>query len=135
MSNKISMEDFRRLYQEPTKKGVIHEKPKTDYKRIFLEQIKLVGLPEPLTEQTFHHKRKWRLDFCWPDLMIAVEYQGIFGKNKTGHQAVQFLSRDYEKAIEAQLLGWLYIPITAKTVGDGKALQWVERAFEIRRAK
>lgn len=135
MTERISIADYQRLFQEPTKKGVIHEKPKTDYKRIFLDQLKFAGIPDPQVEKTFHPTRKWRFDFCWPNVLIAVEYQGIYGKNKTGHQAVQFLNRDYEKAIEAQLLGWLYIPITAKTVGDGKALQWVERAFQLREGK
>jgi len=112
------------------KKKVVHEKPKTDYKAIFLQQLKLAGLPAPELELKFHPTRKWRFDFAWPEIKLAVEYHGIFGKVKMGHQQIQSLLRDYEKSSEAALLGWRLITITSKTVENGQALAWVERAWK-----
>lgn len=134
MSDRISIEDYR-LLQEGKGKQSKAQKPKTDYKQIFLQQIKVAKLPMPELEVKFHASRKWRLDFAWEKEMIAIEYHGIFGAHKAGHQAVKSLQRDYEKANEAVLLGWLYLTITAKTVNSGQALTWLERAFETRNSK
>jgi hypothetical protein len=41
------------------------------------------GLPNPKTEHKFHPDRKWAMDFAWPDLKLAVEYEGL----KHGHEA------------------------------------------------
>lgn len=106
------------------------QKPKTDYKAIFLANLKYSGIPDPVQEFLFHPKRKWRLDFAWPDQKIAVEYHGIFGAHKAGHQAVKSLQRDYEKANEAILLGWTYLVITAETVNNNKGLEWLEKALK-----
>ena len=134
MSNKITQADFRKLQEG--KKGSEKskaQKPKTDYKAIFLQQLDLTGLPKPIEEHTFHPTRRWRLDFCWLNEKIAMEYHGIFGAHKAGHQAMAKLMRDYEKSNEANLLGWTYLVITAQTVQNGQALQWLERALKLRR--
>ena len=128
MSDRISIEDYR-LLQEGKGKQSKAQKPKTDYKQIFLQQIKVAKLPMPELEVKFHASRKWRLDFAWEKEMIAIEYHGIFGAHKAGHQAVKSLQRDYEKANEAVLLGWLYLTITAETVDSGQALTWLEKAL------
>lgn len=131
MNNKITIADFRKLQEGQTRgKGSRASSPKTDYKAIFLQQIQLAGLPAPTGEHQFHASRKWRLDFCWLTQKVAIEYHGIFGKHKVGHQGMAALTRDYEKANEAILLGWTYLVITAKTVQNGQALQWIERALK-----
>lgn len=130
-NNKITIADLRKL--QAGKKRSKASSPKTDYKAIFLQQVQLAGLAAPITEHRFHATRKWRLDFCWLNEKIAVEYHGIFGAHKVGHQGMAGLTRDYEKANEAILLGWTYLVVTAKTVQNGQALQWLERALKLRR--
>ncbi len=108
-------------------------KPKTDYKAIFLTHLKMAKLPEPVCEFRFHETRLWRFDFCWPDLMIAVEYQGLNwkGGGNSGHQSIDGLRRDCEKFTEASLSGWTLILITAETVNNGQAVEWVRRALKV----
>lgn len=100
-----------------------------DYLKELCQHLRAVGLPDPTPEHAFHPTRKWRFDLAWPDRQIAVEYQGGIYLSKGGHSTVAGLSRDYEKFTEAQLLGWKLILVTAQTVRDGRALQWIERAW------
>lgn len=109
----------------------VEKKPTHDYKGDFLNDLHLAGLPAPVKEFRFHKKRKWPWDFCYPDQMIAIEYQGgTYMQGKSGHSNVDGLERDYEKFTEGSLLGWTIILINAKTVKNGKALEWVERALK-----
>jgi hypothetical protein len=68
------------------------------------------------TEFVFHTERKWKFDYAIPALKIAVEYEGIFKKDKgrTGHTSITGVMRDVEKYNAAQLLGWRIIRVTAK---------------------
>jgi hypothetical protein len=67
------------------------------------------------TEYAFHPARKWKFDWAIPALKIAVEYEGIFKKDKsvTGHNSIGGVMRDIEKYNQAQLLGWRVIRVTA----------------------
>jgi len=53
-------------------------------------------------EYRFDPKRRWRLDFAWPTLKVAVEIDG-FGY---GHQSQQGMVQDNEKANRAVEMGW-----------------------------
>lgn len=105
---------------------------KCDYKRTFLHQLDLAGLPQPEMEVHFALPRKWRADFCFRSEMIIIEYQGIFGGANASHASLGGLKRDYEKFTEASLRGYIVILITAETVNDGRAVTWVERALRAR---
>lgn len=50
----------------------------------------------------FHPSRRWRFDFAWPSLKIAVEIQG-FGE---GHNSYEGMASDYEKHNAAVQRGW-----------------------------
>jgi len=84
-------------------------------------------------EVEFHPVRKWRFDWAIPERKVAVEFQGFVGKRHghgdVGHASVGGMLRDQEKWTEGQLLGWTVILVNAKTVGDGKAQDWIERAL------
>ena len=97
-----------------------------------------VGCPTPLTtEMTFENPegREWRLDFAYPYVKVAVEYQGgtFYKKTKTGHNSIQGQLRDWEKFNEAQLAGWIIIFVTAKSVEDYSAVEQIARAIATRR--
>lgn len=64
-------------------------------------------------EFEFYKERHWRFDWCFPDLMVAVEYEGIMNGGKA-HSSVSGILRDIEKYNTAQSLGWRVIRITAK---------------------
>lgn len=94
-------------------------------------QITLAGLPAPTVEHKFHHKRRWRWDFCWPAYLVAVEIQG--GTWSGGrHTRGSGYQNDCEKSREGQLLGWIVLGVTTKDVKGGKALDAIERALSLR---
>ncbi len=105
----------------------------------FAYHLKIAGLPEPKREYKFHDVRKWRFDFAWPELMIAVEVEGVthFGNNKNGtmkigrHQTAKGYEADCEKYNAAALAGWKVFRFTQKQVRQGIALQTVETAIKL----
>lgn len=86
-------------------------------------------------EYTFARPRRWRFDFAWPTLKLAVEIEGvtgIFGNQALGrHQRAAGMEKDCEKYNEAACLGWRVIRVTQAQVRKGLALQWVERMFTL----
>lgn len=56
--------------------------------------------------------RLWRFDFAIKELMIAVEYEGIFSK-KSRHTTASGYTGDTDKYNTAQGLGWRVIRLTA----------------------
>ena len=81
-------------------------------------------LPEPVREYRFHDTRRWRFDFAWPDIKLAVEIDG-----RGRHQTVVGCRSDCEKANEAIRLGWrvLRFPATDKKM----AHDWVRVITEV----
>jgi hypothetical protein len=89
-------------------------------------QVRTLGLSKPAREHEFARPRRWRFDFAWPSWKIAVEVQGgswISGRHSRGDG----FERDCEKLAEAQLLGWIVLPVTPAMVDDGRALALLER--------
>ncbi len=93
----------------------------------FSWQIKLSDLPEPVREHRFHVERRWRFDFAWPDLMIAVECEGHGGK-KSRHLTYLGYTNDCEKYNEAAIMGWKVLRFTGPMIKSGEALAALERA-------
>lgn len=63
------------------------------------------GSPYPEREVKFHPTRKWRLDYAWPDVRLAVEIEGgvyTNGRHTRGHGFV----KDMEKYNALTELGW-----------------------------
>jgi len=73
--------------------------------REFIQAYKLYGIPEPLREYKFHETRKWRFDFCWPDIKVAVELEGGVFSGGRHTRGMGFVA-DCEKYNQAALLGW-----------------------------
>lgn len=74
-------------------------------------------LPKPVMQHRFHPDRKWRFDFCWPAVLIAVEIQGgsfIRG----GHNLPIQQQKDYEKQRAAIKLGWRVVPFNTLDMKD-----------------
>lgn len=91
-------------------------------------QLQLAGLPLPEREFLFHKRRKWRFDFAWPDLLIAVEVEGgVFSGGR--HVRGQGYESDCEKYNEAQLIGWMVLRFTPGMIKRGKADQVIEKAI------
>ena len=97
-----------------------------------LLQMRAVGLPEPVRELRFaaEHVGKgpglrerlkaaglkdWRFDFCWPDLMFAVEvsenYDILYG----------------DRLVAADALGWSVYWLSHSTVRGGNSADTIGR--------
>ena len=71
------------------------------------ELLEAALLAEPLagwdltTEYQFHPERRWRFDFAFPSVKLAIEVDG-----RGRHQTAKGVIADCEKANEAVRLGW-----------------------------
>jgi hypothetical protein len=92
-------------------------------------QLTAAGLPSPTREHRFAPPRKWRMDFAWPELLIALEVEG--GTMTGGrHTRGGGFEADCEKYNAAALSGWLVLRVTGAMVRDGRALRAAEKAIE-----
>lgn len=67
---------------------------------------------EPVTEYRFARPRRWRFDFAWPDLRIAVEIEGgVYTRGR--HVRPGGYQGDIEKYNAAVLAGWRVLRYTA----------------------
>ena len=65
-------------------------------------------------EHRFDAVRRWRFDFAWPDLAVAVEIDG-FG---FGHQAQQGMAADNDKQNAAVVSGWRVFRFNSRQLGS-----------------
>lgn len=96
-----------------------------DAKRDLRLSFLAVGLGEPVTEYRFSPPRRWRFDYAWPPLMLAVEFEG--GAYSSGrHVRGRGFESDAEKYNEAALLGWRVLRYTTGMVRSGLATKQLE---------
>ncbi|OBA66732.1 hypothetical protein A5633_02235 [Mycolicibacterium elephantis] len=71
------------------------------------------GLPEPVLQYELIDRdgRLWRVDFAWPDRMIAVEFDGF-----DWHSSRASLQRDRQKRAALEELGWRVLSIVSDDV-------------------
>jgi len=94
--------------------------------------IRASGFPEPVTEHPFakHLGRRWRFDFAWPALMLAVEVDGgawVPGGGR--HTRGAGFAADHDKFNRATLLGWWVLRFTSRHLADGTALADIAEAL------
>ena len=92
-------------------------------------RMQLAGLPAWVTEHRFHPTRRWRFDYCWPELKIAVEVHGGTYTNGRHTRGLGFTG-DREKMNEAAICGWTVLEVTSAQVRSGQMRQWLDRIFE-----
>jgi hypothetical protein len=71
------------------------------------------GLPVPVLQHEIIDSRgkQRRLDFAWPEAMVAAEYD-----SDEWHSGADAMRRDREKLAAVQDLGWIVVPIVADDV-------------------
>ena len=75
------------------------------------------------SEFTFCPGRRWRFDFAWPDLKIAVEIEGMTYTGVGYHQNPEDYGKDCEKYNTAAFLGWKVFRFTRKQIGTQIMMQ------------
>lgn len=95
---------------------------------IFLAFCKSMGLPEPVAEHRFHATRKWRLDWAWPERLIALEVEGGVWTGGRHTRPTGFLN-DMIKYNEAAALGWRILRCQPKTLCTVATVELLRRAM------
>lgn len=91
-------------------------------------KIVAVTIPAPVREHRFDRVRKWRFDFAYPAMRLAIEVQGgIFSRGR--HTRGAALLKEYEKLNEAALAGWRVLFVTPQQVQNGEATKLIARAI------
>ena len=92
------------------------------------------GLPRPVAEYRFSPPRRWRLDFAWPSLRIALEVEGgVWTRGR--HVRGQGFMRDVEKYNELAARGWLLLRAVPDSLHTETTAEFVRRAVELREAE
>ena len=79
-------------------------------------------------EYRFHPVRRWRFDFAYPEIKLAVEVEGATWAQGR-HTRGSGFEADCEKYNTAALMGWRVLRFPSTWVDDGHALDWVEQAI------
>ena len=95
----------------------------------FALHCRVEGL-RPEREWQFHPTRKWRLDFAFPEIKLAVEVEGVTGGLGGRHQRVGGMEKDCEKYNAAVMLDWRVLRYTPAMVKSGQAIADVLEVFK-----
>jgi len=95
-------------------------KPVSQLEETLALHIRAEKLPPPEREYVFAPDRKWRMDFAWPRLMLAVEVDGEV------HRISERFHADIEKHARALLLGWTVLRVGGREVRNGLAIHWLK---------
>lgn len=93
--------------------------------RRFVALLLQSGLPLPIPEHPFARDwgRRWRFDFAWPDLRLAVEVDGgIWIPGGGRHNRGAGYEADVEKLNVAVILGWRVLRFTPRHLANGSAI-------------
>lgn len=94
-------------------------------------EVQLANLPKFSKEFKFHPVRRWRFDYAWPELKVALEvHGGVFTNGR--HTRGKGFTEDKVKMNNAQLLGWIVIEVTTAQVKNGDMLVWINNAIATR---
>jgi very-short-patch-repair endonuclease len=94
-------------------------------------QLEALGVEAPAREFRFHPTRRWRFDFAWPQIQLAVEVEG--GANGGRHTRRVGFEGDMEKYHEAMAMGWDVYRCGRTLVLDGRAAQLVAKLIQRKR--
>ena len=95
--------------------------------RIMAFHLKAAKIPFE-REYRFHPTRRWKMDFAWPLVKVALEiHGGTFVRGAHSRGARQ--RKDFEKQNAAHLAGWTVYLADTTMVKDGTALKLIEQAI------
>lgn len=92
------------------------------------KQLSIFKIPPPVREFRFAPPRRWRFDFAWPDVKVALEVEGgIWGGGR--HTRGAGFIADCDKYNAAALAGWRVFRITERHVKDWAAGELMQAAL------
>lgn len=87
----------------------------------------------PEREYRFTSDRKWRFDFAWPDIKIAVEVEGGTSFGLSRHSKGRGFELDAAKYNRAARDGWIVLRYSTRMVVSGEAINEVLETISERR--
>jgi very-short-patch-repair endonuclease len=86
---------------------------------------------EVVKELQFHPTRRWRFDYAFPFLMVAVEVDGGVWSGGRHINPAGYIN-DIEKLNTAASMGWLVLRITTDDRFASKTFDLIKKAVEYR---
>lgn len=77
-------------------------------------------------EYRFSPARRWRFDFAWPRLRLAVELHGGMYRYLPSHASAKRNIQTMEKLNEAQLHGWMVLQVPTHHLSGKTKLHGVQ---------
>jgi len=107
----------------------------SDLELLLLTQIRQARLPEPEQQVAIIPRRRYKFDFVYPRLMVAIEVDGGTWKQtgqgrSAGHAHPARITHDNEKRNIARLLGWRVFQFDTTAINDGSALEMVRELVQ-----
>jgi hypothetical protein len=106
---------------------------------VFDQEWTAHGLPIPENEYQFHATRKWRFDYAWPVIGLAVEIEGIFYRPKPGiksrHQTGSGYAEDCTKYNAANEMGWTILRYQPKKIDWLQVKRVYDKLIKVRSNK
>ena len=102
----------------------------TSSKDLFFRLLEEEGLPLPRTEWEFSGRRKWRIDYSWPDPdeMVALEVEGgVYTRGR--HTRGSGFMKDMEKYNALALAGYRLIRCTPNTLATQATIDLIREAL------
>ena len=100
----------------------------------FYREVTEAGLPVPERQYQGVTGRKFRFDFCWPELHLVAEIQGgTWGGGR--HTTGAGYQNDCIRQCLAQLQDWIIYPFTTSMVRSGQALNFITEAIRKNESK
>lgn len=102
------------------------------HKKLLLLHLDAAGLPHPVPEYQFHDKRKWKIDFAWPEYKLAVEVEGgIYGSKGGGHRSISGFEANLEKYNQLAVGRWFLIRLLPEWLDErrNEARELIQQFF------
>jgi very-short-patch-repair endonuclease len=94
-----------------------------DTPRTLICRIDAIGIIRPTPEYQFDDVRKWRFDFAWPEVHIAIEIEGGISKYKPGrHMHAQGYQHDLDKYNAGTSYGWRIFRFSSKDIQENRPI-------------
>jgi very-short-patch-repair endonuclease len=84
-------------------------------------RIDAIGILRPTPEFQFDDVRKWRFDFAWPDVRIAIEIEGGISDRRPGrHMRARGYQDDLDKYNTGASYGWRIFRFSSKDIQENR---------------
>ena len=115
----------KKVADKPLPKKPAPKKNKGSYlEAILAENLYVLKVDGWVRQHQFDQTRKWSFDFAWPELMFAVEVEGMV------HRIKSKFKTDIIKHANAQMQGWTILRVGGDEVRSGTAITWIEHMLK-----